>query len=89
MSNAHRCIASLKNIGAKSAERIVAVGVTDVETLRDLGPAVTFHRVKTAFPNDISLNLLWALQGALMDIHWHCVPSDLKRQLLQELETFT
>jgi DNA transformation protein len=89
MSDARRRIASLKNLGAKSAERIVAVGITDAEILETLGSVAAFHRVKTAFPNDTSLNLLWALQGALMEIHWHDVPPELKHQLLQELERIT
>ncbi len=88
MSDPRRRIAALKNLGPKSAERLIAVGITDVDTLRNLGPANAYHRVKTAFPNDTSLNLLWALQGALMESHWHDIPLDLKRQLLQELETF-
>ena len=87
MSDAIRRIASLKNLGPKSAERLVVVGITDADMLRNLGAAAAFHRVKTAFPDDTSLNLLWALQGALMEVHWHHIPPEMKRQLLQELET--
>jgi hypothetical protein len=33
-----------------------------------------------------TLNLLWALQGALMEVHWTEVPESVKRQLRQRLK---
>ena len=89
MSNALRRIASLKNLGPKSAERIVAVGIGGPDEIRELGAAVVFHRVKSGFPDSTSLNLLWALQGALMEIHWHDIPDEIKRQLLSEVDSLT
>ena len=79
----------MMNLGAKSAERISAVGIADPETLERIGAAAAFHRVKSRFPNDTSLNLLWAIQGALMEIHWHDVPSEIKQQLLDEVEALS
>lgn len=89
MSNALRRIASLKNLGPKSAEQIIAVGIDGPDDVRELGAAVVFHRVKSRFPDSTSLNLLWALQGALMEVHWHDVPDEIKQQLLAELESLT
>ena len=79
----------MMNLGPKSAERIVVVGIADTETLERIGAAAAFHRVKSRFPNDTSLNLLWAIQGALMEIHWHDVPSELNQQLLDEVEALS
>ena len=87
MPNSGNSIASLKNLGPKSERRLTAVGISDIETLKRLGAANAYYRVATHFPNDTSLNLLWAIQGALMEIHWHDIPYELKRQLLDELET--
>lgn len=87
MSNTLRRIASLKNLGPKSAEQIVAVGIDGPDEIRELGAVVVFHRVKSRFPASTSLNLLWALQGALMEVHWHDVPDEVKRQLLAEVES--
>ncbi len=36
-----------------------------------------------------SLNLLYALEGALLDCHWHDVPEPRRQQLLVELEAAT
>ncbi len=87
--NPQQRIASLKNLGPKSAERIVAVGITDLDALSRIGAATTYHKVKSKFPNDTSLNLLWAIQGALMGIHWQDIDDDLKQHLMNELETLS
>ena len=89
MSNALRRIASLKNLGPKSAAQIVAVGIDGPDEIRELGAAVVFHRVKSRFPDSTSFNLLWALQGALMEIHWHDIPDGIKRQHLAEIDSLT
>ena len=73
------------NLGPKSAERLAAVGIKDAEALRQVGAAVAYREVKARFPDDTSLNLLWAIQGALMELHWLDVPDEIKRQLRDEL----
>lgn len=79
-------IASLKNLGPKSAERLCAVGITSEDRLREVGVVATYSLVKQQFPNDTSLNLLWALQGAIMDIHWLQIPDDIKTELLSQIK---
>lgn len=79
-------IASLKNLGPKSAERLCAVGITTEDRLREVGVVDAYILVKQQFPNDTSLNLLWALQGAIMDIHWLHVPDDIKTELLSQIK---
>ena len=79
----------MKNLGPKSAEQIVAVGIDGPDEIRELGAAEVFHRVKSRSPEATSLNLLWALQGALMEVHWHDVPDEIKQQLLAEVESLT
>ena len=85
MSNALRRIASLKNLGPKSAEQIVAVGIDGPDEIHELGTAEVFRRVKSRFPDSTSFNLLWALQGALMEVHSHDVPDEIKQEILAEV----
>ena len=73
------------NLGPKSAERLVAVGIKDAEMLRQAGAAAAYRKVKARFPNDTSLNLLWAIQGALMELHWLDVPHEIRQLLRDEL----
>lgn len=85
MLSARNRIAGVRNLGPKSVGRLVEVGIRDPDTLRRFGAAAAYHRVKSRFPNDTSLNLLWAIQGALMEIHWLDVPDEIKQQLRDEL----
>ena len=70
----------LRNIGPVSAQWLETVGVYGMEDLQDLGPVETYLRVRDA-GFKASLHLLWALQGALMDIHWADVPPEIKDEL--------
>ncbi len=73
------------NLGPKSAGRLAAVGIEDAETLRRIGAVAAYCRVKTRFTDDTSLNLLWAIQGALMELHWLDVPDEIKQLPRDEL----
>ena len=83
--NGRERIATMMNLGHKSAERLVAADISDPETLQEIGAAAAYQRVKMRFPKDTSLNLLWAIQGALMEMHWHDLPYEFKQQLRDEL----
>lgn len=71
----------LRNIGPKSAAWLRQVGVRTQEDLRTLGAVEAFMRVKRAGFKP-SLNLLYALEGALLDCHWQEVPDDRRSELV-------
>jgi DNA transformation protein len=73
------------NIGPKSAQWLEAVGIKTLEDLEDLGAVEAYRRVKAAFPGRVSLNLLWALQGALLDLPWNELPPEMKIKLQKEV----
>lgn len=78
--------AQLRNIGPKSAAWLRQVGLRSAEDLVAAGAVQAFVKVKRAGFKP-SLNLLYALEGALLDCHWHDVPEARRQQLLAELET--
>lgn len=71
----------LRNIGPKSAAWLRQVGLRTEDELRAIGALEAFMRVKRAGFKP-SLNLLYALEGALMDCHWQDVPSERRSELL-------
>ncbi|HET6395214.1 MAG TPA: TfoX/Sxy family protein [Pseudoxanthomonas sp.] len=77
--------AGLRNIGPKSAAWLRQVGLRTAEDLAAAGPVQAFLKVRRAGFKP-SLNLLYALEGALAGSHWHDVPEPRRRQLLAELE---
>ena len=77
-------VAKLRNLGFKSAEMLANVGVTNAEQIRRLGSIGCFLLVKSAIPS-ISLNLLWAIEGFLLDLDWRDLPDARKNDLRSEL----
>ncbi|MEM9302282.1 MAG: TfoX/Sxy family DNA transformation protein [Pseudomonadota bacterium] len=63
-------MAALRGLGARSAAMLVAVGITSEAELRQLGSVAAFLRVAANGQGTPSLNLLFALEGALTDRDW-------------------
>ena len=75
----------LRNIGPKSAAWLRQVGLRSEEDLRAAGVVESFMRVRRAGFRP-SLNLLYALEGALCGCHWQEVPEARRRQMVAEVE---
>lgn len=77
-------IADLPNFGPKSQMMLEKAGIKTVEQLRKLGAVRAYVQVKSV--GKVSLNLLWAMEGALTDTHWQVVAKQERLRLLLELE---
>jgi hypothetical protein len=75
----------LRNIGPKSAAWLRQVGLRTEDDLRATGALEAFMRVKRAGFKP-SLNLLYALEGALVGCHWQEVPQERRAELLTAAE---
>jgi len=78
----------LRNIGPKSAAWLRQVGLRTYDDIAAAGAVDAFLRVKRAGFRP-SLNLLYALEGALADCHWQEVPEARRLVLIAELEAAT
>lgn len=83
-------IRDLRNLGARSEQMLAAIGVHDVAELRRRGAVRVFAELRRAQVAN-SLNLLWALAGALEPWpegrHWREVArGDSRLSLLLSLE---
>lgn len=85
MNDSATHIADLPNFGPKSQQMLALAGIHTVEQLRELGAVHAYVQVKRAGTN-ASLNLLWALEGALTGQHWREVAKHERLRLLLELE---
>lgn len=74
----------LRNLGPASERMLQEAGIDSPEQLDALG-AVEAYRRAVAAGGRPSLNLLWALEGALLDLDWRALPAEHKEQLLTEL----
>lgn len=78
-------LGQLPNLGPRSRAWLADAGITSLPALRRLGAAAAYVRVKQRQPA-ASLNLLWALEGALTGQHWQKVARDRRTHLLLALE---
>jgi DNA transformation protein len=83
MSKAPSDLSQLKNLGAASINILHAVGINSCEELKSAGPVDTYLRIKRRNIH-VSKVMLYALQGALMDIPWNQLSPEIKEQLLMD-----
>lgn len=75
----------LRNIGPKSAAWLRQVGVHTQQDLQAAGAVDAFVRVRRAGFRP-SLNLLYALEGALEGCHWQDIPGERRSALVLAAE---
>jgi len=75
-----RTLRGMRGLGKVSTAWLVEAGIETPAQLEALGSVAAFLRVRAQRPR-VSKNLLYALEGALLDLHWAKLPADLKRRL--------
>ena len=76
----------MKNMGPKSTEWLASVGIDTLDDVASIGVVESYLRVKAAYPDKVSLNLLYGLQAALLDLPWNELPPDIKAELKSKVE---
>lgn len=75
----------LPGLGPRSLAMLTAAGITDRATLERMGSVDAYLQVRqTGQP--ATLNLLWALEGALTHQHWQTVAREERTRLLLALD---
>lgn len=78
-------IQKLKNLGNASIQMLEVANIKTENQLRSIGAAAAFVTVKRAGCTP-SLNLLWAIEGALTDRDWKEVAKTDRLSLLAQVE---
>lgn len=78
-------MSKLQNFGPVSLRMLHAAGIQTEAELRSLGAVAAYVAVKRTGQN-ASLNLLWALEGALTDRDWRVVAREDRTRLLLQLD---
>lgn len=76
---------TLKNLGLRSSQWLEQAGINNAESLRQKGSVAAFCAVKQAGFHP-SLNLLYALEGAIQDCHWADLDQATRSGLLQAVD---
>ncbi len=77
---------ALKNLGNTSVNWLRTVGIHTRDDLAQIGPVAAYNRIRERGIK-VSKVLLYALQGALLDLHWTELDPGLKQQLVEQSES--
>lgn len=78
-------LSGLPNLGPRGLEWLASAGITSLARLQELGSVRAFVLTRACNPG-VSLNLLWALEGALSSRRWQDVAETDRASLLMALE---
>ena len=73
-------LTKLPNIGKTLSDDLLAAGIADAQTLKDMGAKKAFLALKVDDPNSC-FNKLCALEGAVEGIRWHHLTPEKKAEL--------
>ena len=79
-------MADLRNLGPKSRQWLAEIGITTFEEIERLGSVEVYRRLKASRPREVSLNMLYGLEAAILDIPWQHLPQDVKDQLKVQVD---
>jgi DNA transformation protein len=69
-----RPLEELTNLGKISARQLAEIGIKSEAALRAAGAVAAYLRLKDHFGRGVSLNYLYALDGALKGVRWDLMP---------------
>lgn len=89
MDEKNQKISKLKGLGPKSEKCLNQIGIFTKSDLERIGPVKAFIKLRNECTlMKPSLNFLYAMVGALEDIHWANIAKSEKGRLLMELEGY-
>ena len=75
----------LQNLGPASIRMLTAAGINTADDLRRLGSVSAFLAVRETGQRP-TMNLLWALEGALREEHWAKLSEKVRAKLQKEID---
>ena len=72
-----------KNIGATIEKYLNEIGIFTLADLAEVTSVEAFKRIRKNYPEKTIpvCYYLYSLEGALLDLHWNDIPSELKEEL--------
>lgn len=77
----------MRNIGPVSRRWLAEIGVYSESDLHEVGSVKAYRMIKARNGKNGSLNLLWALEGAIQDIDWRDLSAEEKEALKNQVSS--
>ncbi len=78
-------LGELKNLGPVSIRWLASIGIRNREQLEYVGVTRAYQLIISQYP-EATLNLLWALQGALTGESWSKLSTEMRAKLTADVE---
>lgn len=75
----------LPNLRLATERMLKKAGIETVEDLQQKGSVNAYQAIKSTHNTDVSVELLWALEGAINGTHWSVIPNDRRQELLSRI----
>ncbi|MGF1753721.1 TfoX/Sxy family DNA transformation protein [Vibrio makurazakiensis] len=72
----------LPNLRLATERMLKKAGIESVEQLYDTGAAKAYSAIRESHSSTVSLELLWALEGAINGTHWSVIPQQRRDELI-------
>ncbi|GAB2664765.1 TfoX/Sxy family DNA transformation protein [Vibrio panuliri] len=79
-------IKDLPNLRLATERMLKKAGIDNVEQLQQAGSVEAYKAIRETHSSDVSLELLWSLEGAIKGTHWSVVPQERRDELLSRLQ---
>lgn len=80
-------LSNLPNIGKVLEQQLLQIGIETPEQLKQVGSKQAWLDIKAIDPS-ACYNRLCALEGAILDIRWHYLNDDIKKELKEFYDSF-
>ena len=79
-----------KNIGATIEKYLNEIGIFTLADLAEMTSVEAFKRIRENYPGKTIpvCYYLYSLEGALLDLHWNDIPSELKEELKARIKSY-
>ncbi|WP_256384014.1 TfoX/Sxy family DNA transformation protein [Photobacterium toruni] len=78
-------IKDLPNLRLSNERMLKKVGIKTIEQLHNIGALDAYKALQKIQEASLSLELLWALEGAIHGQHWSVIPKSRRNELLAKL----
>lgn len=75
----------LPNLRLATERMLKKAGIDSVENLEEAGSVEAFKAIQATHSAEVSLELLWALEGAINGKHWSVIPPERRQELVNKL----
>ncbi|MEH0666401.1 TfoX/Sxy family DNA transformation protein [Vibrio scophthalmi] len=77
----------LPNLRLATERMLKKAGIDSVSRLEQTGAVEAYKAIRSTHSADVSIDLLWALEGAIKGTHWSVVPQARRDELLNQLQS--